>query len=282
MTEEDIISTLPDEILCHILSFLQTKEAGATTILSKRWKHLWRSVTTLHIDYTGVDQTLNSHSALINFVNSVLFFRHPASPIKTFHLEVRYDDDGDFLESLDKNINQWLNFVVSRGVEYLFLKVLLGYFPKFPITIFTCKTLVVLKLSSFKVEKGFDDILLPSLKTLHLKSIVFPKLRDFTLFLSSCPILENLLTRDLYFDSEESLSCNEWKSFCLTNLTTADIDCTYCYFPLKVVHNVESLSFGIHEVCLLFMILLIFSLISLLTSRSIRIRISIPAMSLHT
>jgi hypothetical protein len=206
---KDIISSLSDEILCHILSFLQTKEAGATTILSKRWKHLWRSVTTLHIDYTGVDQTLNSHSALINFVNSVLFFRHPASPIKTFHLEVRYDDDGDFLESLDKNINQWLNFVVSRGVEYLFLKVLLGYFPKFPITIFTCKTLVVLKLSSFKVEKGFDDILLPSLKTCYLEYVMFPKFRDFIMFLIGCPILQYLCTFHVDFDPEESFTCND-------------------------------------------------------------------------
>jgi hypothetical protein len=214
---KDIISTLPDEILCHILSFLQTKEAGATTILSKRWKHLWRSVTTLHIDCTAVDQTLNSHSALINFVNSVnsvLFFRHPASPIKTFHLDVTlltYDDDdyGDFLESLDKNINQWLNFVVSRGVEYIFLRVLLGYFPKFPITIFTCKTLVVLKLSSFKVEKGFDDILLPSLKTCYLEYVMFPKFQDFIMFLIGCPILQYLCTFHVDFDPEESFTCND-------------------------------------------------------------------------
>jgi hypothetical protein len=47
MTEEDIISTLPDEILCHILSFLETEQSVATTILSKRWNHLWRSVSTL-------------------------------------------------------------------------------------------------------------------------------------------------------------------------------------------------------------------------------------------
>jgi len=31
---------------------------------------------------------------------------------------------------------------------------------------------------------------------------------------------------------------------------TADIDCTYSYFPLKAVHNVPSMRFEINQVCL--------------------------------
>ncbi|AES75906.1 putative F-box domain-containing protein [Medicago truncatula] len=49
-TTINIIITLPDEILSHILSFLQTKLAFSTTILSKRWEPLHISLTSLHFD----------------------------------------------------------------------------------------------------------------------------------------------------------------------------------------------------------------------------------------
>ncbi|KEH36242.1 F-box/RNI/FBD-like domain protein [Medicago truncatula] len=54
--ERNKVSSLPDSIIYHILSFLPTKDTVATSILSKRWKPLWLSVFTLnftdHIIFT--------------------------------------------------------------------------------------------------------------------------------------------------------------------------------------------------------------------------------------
>ncbi|KAM1046624.1 hypothetical protein COP2_026696 [Malus domestica] len=52
---QDRISNLPPEILVCIVSLLPLKEAAATSILSRQWRHVWASTTTLSFDAVNLD-----------------------------------------------------------------------------------------------------------------------------------------------------------------------------------------------------------------------------------
>ncbi|TVU14382.1 hypothetical protein EJB05_37846, partial [Eragrostis curvula] len=47
----DRLSALPDAVLHSIMSFLTSRQAVQTSMLSPRWRHLWRSAPCLDIDH---------------------------------------------------------------------------------------------------------------------------------------------------------------------------------------------------------------------------------------
>jgi len=70
----DKMSSLPDAILNQILSRLPTKEAVATSILSKTWIHLWNIDV---IDFTDI--TLHDTDSTYSFndsMHSILHYLH--------------------------------------------------------------------------------------------------------------------------------------------------------------------------------------------------------------
>ncbi|XP_061993485.1 F-box/FBD/LRR-repeat protein At2g26030-like [Rosa rugosa] len=91
---EGRMSQLPDELICHILSFLPTVESVKTIVLSKRWNKLWNSVNTLDIDYIR-DFGGTLYVDFVKFVDGALSV-HDWSNIKKFRLScpgVFYGDD---------------------------------------------------------------------------------------------------------------------------------------------------------------------------------------------
>ncbi|OVA14427.1 F-box domain [Macleaya cordata] len=64
---EDRISKLPDTLIHHILSFIDMKYAVQTSVLSRRWRHKWKSLGTLNFD----DGLFNSPIVGNSFVDFV-------------------------------------------------------------------------------------------------------------------------------------------------------------------------------------------------------------------
>ncbi|KAI4353785.1 hypothetical protein L6164_002712 [Bauhinia variegata] len=192
----DYISELPDSLLCHILSFLPTKTAVLTGILSNRWRLLWTSLPILDFDDDTQIQNKNQfHVGFAKFVDSVLIQREP-QPIKGFHLKCTFPSCNSI------KVKAWVNEAINQRVEQLELNVSPPMRIALPLTIYTCRTLVVLKLNGV-FEIASLPVHLPKLKVLDIGEDFYAKNHDFIMkFLSGCPVLENLV-----LDSFKSLTC---------------------------------------------------------------------------
>ncbi|XP_045810206.1 FBD-associated F-box protein At4g10400-like [Trifolium pratense] len=220
----DRISGLPDEILCHILSFIPTKQAIFTSILSKRWIHLWRHVPALYF----INKKLNSSQDIHHFNQFVKAVLHSRDNSLSSH-----------------SIN---NLAVQSKIQYLHLYLHARLKcetipPKLPASILSCTTLVVLNLSWFYVDKVSPfPLRFPSLKTLDLKDMNFDKCQDFMLLLDGCPVLEDLQLSYIHFiQSFRHFDFEQFENSSLRKLKRAHITDCYFHFPVKALANVEFL-----------------------------------------
>lgn len=187
----DRITILPDSLLIHILSFLPTKYAVKTCILSTRWKHIWASVPNLHFFFRG-----RHCSVFADFIDRVLFF-HELPRIQRFSLECA---------GVDLNrLNTWVSVAVRRGVQELHIDVqYTGDCIILPPTLFTCTTLVVFKLRSLVQMEIPGLVRFPNLRVLHV-SLQFPFGDMIQKLFCSCPVLEDFSIRG-YIDNSQAMA----------------------------------------------------------------------------
>jgi len=192
---EDRFSVLPDPILCHILSFLSTKFAATTSILSKRWNKLWLSVLTLHFE----DETFQNFTTFCDFV-SFVFLSRDNTPSPMFGLKC---SNASSLHS--HGIDQFVYAAAQRGgIETINLEISSRVNFNLPPCIFSCKTLVVLHLKGLKVNDLSHVVVnFPLLKTLHLSCLCFECVEDFLNLLLGCPILEELKAESLHINNSQ-------------------------------------------------------------------------------
>ncbi|XP_059658943.1 FBD-associated F-box protein At4g10400-like [Cornus florida] len=121
---EDRISGLPDALLISILSLLTMKEAGRTSLLSKRWRYMWTYITALNFDALHIiyglklgDKRLDVERPLyLSWVNQVLKSYNGPS-LDEFRVQFDLDETCRF------DINNWVNFAMEKRVKRLDLDV---------------------------------------------------------------------------------------------------------------------------------------------------------------
>jgi hypothetical protein len=76
---EDRLSDLPDCVLLHILSFLNSKHAVQTCVLSPRWKHIWKCIPALRLH----SSEFSTAKKLAIFVTKILTLRDTSASLHT-------------------------------------------------------------------------------------------------------------------------------------------------------------------------------------------------------
>ncbi|KAM0850873.1 hypothetical protein ACQ4PT_052767 [Festuca glaucescens] len=77
-TDDDRLSALPDDLLHHLLSFLPSRRAVQTGVLSKRWTGLWCSVRRIDVKidvdsrHYGDSYSKEKWEKAENFINNLL------------------------------------------------------------------------------------------------------------------------------------------------------------------------------------------------------------------
>ncbi|KAK3199559.1 hypothetical protein Dsin_022974 [Dipteronia sinensis] len=208
--DSDRLSNLPEHIIQHIFSFLETIDVVRASAVSRKWRYFWVSMPYLDFDIDAfrskTEESLLIETAIEKFkefVNWVLLFQDNSIVIRKFSLCCLNILD-------DYAIHRWITVVAQRKVQELSLDI----FSRVPFQLPTCQSLITLRL-------GFDSLCilkLPTfagfsrLKSLHLWMVIFIDSSMLGNFISSCPLLENL-------NIEQSFFCN-FKVFeiCSTSL----------------------------------------------------------------
>ncbi|KAK8545705.1 hypothetical protein V6N12_026530 [Hibiscus sabdariffa] len=180
------INSLPDPILCHILSFLPIKDAVRTSVLSSRWRYLFASMTTLEFQYclSSIRPRLRVEN-FKNFVDKILFFPIGAT-LECFRLYEKHSRGDDCASLLG-----WIRAALRRGVKEI--DICYKTSPILPTVLFTSQSLVTLKLDIDDDMKVPCKVCLPNLKRLHLKNMRFADGDSIHRLISDCLALEDLV-----------------------------------------------------------------------------------------
>ncbi|CAM8899444.1 unnamed protein product [Rhodiola kirilowii] len=191
----DRISDLPSNIINCIFDRISIRDAVATSILCKEWRHKWRRIPNLVFDEKFVDDVIcrrtQGEPAMLkheysNIISKILLLH--LGPIRKFVLHIPSFCNG----KTPLDLSSWMLFISQNEVKELIIED--KHTPKFllPLYVFQCNELQHLKLDARELKlhlpqdfRGFFNLLSLDWSGLHDKG-------EICNLVSKCPLLEKL------------------------------------------------------------------------------------------
>ncbi|XP_010507164.1 PREDICTED: putative F-box protein At3g44060 [Camelina sativa] len=194
---------LSDDLLLQILSFLPTKQAVSTSVLSKRWRALFAFTHNFGFDTYIFCHPRNNkrykyetsedmRKRFNDFVDRTLALQlQGGNNINKFSLKLC-----KYYKVEQGDVDRWICYALEHGVSDLHLHIRNTWMFSIPSKVFTSTTLVKLSLEiPLSDFPNVPDASLPALKVLFLRSIRFKDDQLSNLLLPACPVLEDLTIR---------------------------------------------------------------------------------------
>ncbi|KAK4582260.1 hypothetical protein RGQ29_025438 [Quercus rubra] len=205
---KDIISSLPESLLTHILSFLPIKDSVSTSILSSRWRPLWALVPVLNLNQVALVKRYfeEKNFKFADIVSRIWTLRNAISnPIPPLHkLCIHW-----YCNCLPFYVDTCLRATNMRDLRELDLHLLTSpHQPmELPRTLYFSTSLVVLKLSFAIHLNPPSAFVFPCLRILLLNCVTFANRNSLSTILNACPVLLDLT---LHVDEEYLKNLNEF------------------------------------------------------------------------
>ncbi|KFK37746.1 hypothetical protein AALP_AA3G024600 [Arabis alpina] len=215
----DHLSSLPDDLRVHVLSFLTTKEAALTSVLSKKWRNLFALIPSLDFDDSvflhpeeGKRERHGILHSFMEFVDRVLALQGD-SPIKKLSIKCKTGVSPHV-------VNRWICKVLDRGVSELNLCLDFEDVYYLPRELFVSSTLVKLILKNDSGGNwwiGSDGTFLPMLKCLDIDSEWILCAGKIEMLLPCFPVLEEIRMSQMeWIDSDVTVSSASLRKICIS------------------------------------------------------------------
>ncbi|KAK7373620.1 hypothetical protein VNO80_07035 [Phaseolus coccineus] len=196
----DRLSPLPECVLLHILSFLDLKEAAATTVLAKSWKDLFLQLPDIDLTFFVKDDNYCNHIRRFHlfamFSNRMLLERNNDALISSLKIDAKHFI-GHFRRDFNSMLSNTAEALSTYKVKKLHLNLDAGNSRTessciyIPAEIFSSETLTSLSLTFAAGWAIPKSVCLPNVMHVHFNPFRFEDENSIQRLLDGCPKLEN-------------------------------------------------------------------------------------------